>query len=140
MILKRVPMCVAACLFLAFASSGLCQTRAAESLNDGRLWNDMTPQVKGFYLIGYLDAVGFVSVNTTRSPEEFHALHSRFYPSSSGGAQMIDSLNSFYANPQNVLIGIPWAIQLMAAKASGVGAAEIEKRTETLRSAAASPL
>lgn len=112
-------------------------------LNDGRLWNDMTPQFKTVYLIGYTDAVSFVAITTTKSSRELDQMYGRFYPSAPGttGALTVEALDAFYGNPQNLRIGIPWALQLVAAKASGVSAVEIEKRTEILRRAAkASPL
>jgi len=130
------------CLLVAvvFSLFGLLSpARSQEAiLNDGRLWNDMSSQFKTVYLIGYTDAVAFVAIATTKSPSESDQMYRRFYPSGSGttGAAIVEALDAFYTNPQNLRIGIPWAVQLMAAKVSGVSAGEIEKRTEALRRAA----
>jgi hypothetical protein len=139
MALKRVALLIIPLSLLAlFAANGGCQPLGPESLNDGRLWNDMNTTVKTVYLIGYMDAACFVSLSAAKSSEGSpDEMFRRFYPTGpeTTGAQLLQALDGFYANPQNLRIPIPHAIQLVAARASGLSAVEVERRIEILRRA-----
>jgi hypothetical protein len=144
----RVAISVAACALWGPVQPARPQDADRARVTDGQIWNEMSPQTKAVYLIGYYEGVGFVCVSTVvrstdaterrREGNEYSKLYSRFYPlgPATTGTQVVEWLDAFYGKPENVQVGISWAIQLMAAQVAGVGPAEMERRTEALRAAA----
>lgn len=80
--------------------------------------------------MAYRDAITFVCV-TTKNP----AMFQRFLPAALSGNQLIAVVDAFYSQPQNIDVPLEYVLQLVAAKASGVGVAEIEARIQAIRNA-----
>jgi hypothetical protein len=118
------------------------QTPATSQTNgyyNGRWWRAQTESSKAGFLRGYATAADFVTIiSNANDPTPTHALkvYTMCWPHALTFDEVIDSLDRFYAIPENGPIDLPGALMLAADRAAGISPTRIEERTLKMRAAA----
>jgi hypothetical protein len=103
---------------------------------NGRFWKGSMPFVKTGFLLGYEQAL--VTTGAPQFPEysKFEEFKKQLYPALTM-SEIESAVDRFYETPENGPVAVSDALRIIAAKANGGSAEDIEKLTEDSRKSAA---
>jgi|GEM_PF-4346294 len=103
---------------------------------NGRLWKTLGANEHIIFLAAYSDAVQQVTISTTEDFQHFSKLSDAFWPRGLGTTEVCAALDVFYGTPENTLISIANAIQVIALRSSGTDEPAVQQVIADLRARA----
>lgn len=108
------------------------ETSGAFELRNGRYWNRLSTSERLAYLMGFSEAASVVVLTTTGSFEKFKEATNRYLGRATFG-EILDGLDTLYAEPANRRISIIAGMIWYQHKAQGHTAAELQEELEKMR-------
>ena len=106
---------------------------------NGRAWQSLSESAKLGYLVGAFEGLTAAAVRADLGTRDnrVYKLRSAWWPQNPRKEEVMEALNRFYAEPENLPVVVIDAITVVVARARGDEAESVEKLVATLRRMAA---
>jgi len=112
------------------------ETWQTGTLMNGRFWKTLDDGEKLAFVVGYANAIDFVSYKATSTFPDYRSFNGKFWPSSLIYGEVKSALDRFYETPENGQIAVAPALQVVAARSTGTDEEAVQKLIVALRAAA----